>query len=142
MNKVAENLKEFVVKEDTSRYTGKGYVVGYSHSKDLAEPKGSTNIYLGLHVDTNSKEKKSTIFSGHPIVVTSHEDLKDMLSRTINGGLVASFPYIVIVQVEYQFHNLSSLEHKNSVITRIKDSLAFEINSLNIKDLNKILNEV
>ena len=99
MSKVAENLKEFVVKEDTSRYTGKGYVVGYSHSKDLAEPKGSTNIYLGLHVGTNSKEKKSTIFSGHPIVITSKEGLKDMLSRTINGGLVTSFPYIVIVQV-------------------------------------------
>jgi hypothetical protein len=142
MNKVAENLKEFVVKEDTSRYTGKGYVVGYSHSKDLAESKGSTNIYLGLHGGTRSEESKTIIFSGHPIVVTSHKDLEDMLSRTVNGGLVTSFSYIVIVQVEYQFHNLSSLEHKNSVITRIKDSLAFEISSLNIKDLNKILNEV
>ena len=142
MNKVAENLKEFVVKEDNSRYTGKGYIVGYSHSKDLAEPKGSTNIYLGLHVDTNSKEKKSTIFSGQPIVVTSKEDLRDMLSLTIDGGVVTSFPYIVVVQVDYQFRNLSALEHKNSVITRIRDSLSFETSSLNIKDLNKILNEV
>lgn len=142
MNKVAENLKEFVVKEDTSRYTGKGYIVGYSNSKDLAEPKGSTNIYLGLHVDTNSKEKKSTIFSGQPIVVTSKEDLRDMLSLTIDGGVVTSFPYIVVVQVDYQFRNLSALEHKNSVITRIRDSLSFETSSLNIKDLNKILNEV
>lgn len=142
MNKVAENLKEFVVKEDTSRYTGKGYIVGYSHSKDLAEPKGSTNIYLGLHVDTNSKEKKSTIFSGQPIVVTSKEDLRDMLSLTIDGGVLTSFPYIVVVQVDYQFRNLSALEHKNSVITRIRDSLSFETSSLNIKDLNKILNEV
>lgn len=142
MNKVAENLKEFVVKEDNSRHTGKGYVVGYSHSKDLTEPKGSNNIYLGLHVGTNSKEKKSTIFSGQPIVVTSKEDLRDMLSLTIDGGVVTSFPYIVIVQVEYQFRNLSALEHKNSVITRIRDSLSFETSSLNIKDLNKILNEV
>lgn len=142
MSKVVENLKEFVVEEDTSRYTGKGYIVGYSHSKDLAEPKGSTNIYLGLHVDTNSKEKKSTIFSGQPIVVTSKEDLRDMLSLTIDGGVVTSFPYIVVVQVDYQFRNLSALEHKNSVITRIRDSLSFETSSLNIKDLNKILNEV
>ena len=142
MSKVVENLKEFVVKEDTSRYTGKGYIVGYSHSKDLAEPKGSTNIYLGLHVDTNSKEKKSTIFSGQPIVVTSKEDLRDMLSLTIDGGVVTSFPYIVVVQVDYQFRNLSALEHKNSVITRIRDSLSFETSSLNIKALNKILNEV
>ena len=142
MSKVVENLKEFVVKEDTSRYTGKGYIVGYSHSKDLAEPKGSTNIYLGLHVDTNSKEKKSTIFSGQPIVVTSKEDLRDMLSLTINGGVLTSFPYIVVVQVDYQFRNLSALKHKNSVITRMRDSLSFETSSLNIKDLNKILNEV
>lgn len=92
MNKVVENLKEFVVKEDTSRYTVKGYIVGYSRSKDLAEPKGSTNIYLGLHVDTNSKEKKSTIFSGKPIVVTSKEDLRDMLSLTIDGGGSYIFP--------------------------------------------------
>jgi hypothetical protein len=141
MNKVAENLKEFVVKEDTSRHTGKGYLVGYSHSKDLAEPKGSTNIYLGLHVDTNSKGTKVTIFSGHPIVVTSKEDLKDMLRSTLNGGVVTTFPYIV-VHVDYQFRNLSALEHKNSVITRIRDSLSFETSSLNIKDLNKILNEV
>lgn len=142
MNKVAENLKEFVVKEDNSHHTGKGYVVGYSHSKDLAESEGSTNIYLGLHVDTNSKEKKSTIFSGQPIVVTSKEDLRDMLSLTIDGGVVTSFLYIVVVQVDYQFRNLSALEHKNSVITRIRDSLSFETSSLNIKDLNKILNEV
>lgn len=142
MNKVAENLKEFVVKEDTSRHTGKGYLVGYSHSKDLAEPKGSTNIYLGLHVDTNSKGTKGTIFSGHPIVVTSKEDLKDMLMSTLNSGVVTTFPYIVVVHVDYQFHNLSALEHKNSVITRIRDSLSFETSSLNIKDLNKILNEV
>lgn len=112
MNKVAENLKEFVVKEDTSRHIGKGYLVGYSHSKDLAEPKGSTNIYLGLHVNTNSKGTKGTIFSGHPIVVTSKEDLKDMLRSTLNGEVVTTFPYIVIVHVEYQFHNISVLKHK------------------------------
>lgn len=141
MSKVAENLKEFVVKEDNSRHTGKGYVVGYSHSKDLAEPKGSTNIYLGLHVDTNSKEKNSTIFSGQPIVVTSKEDLKDMFNLIL-GGVLTSFPYIVVVQVDYQFRNLFALKHKNSVITRIRDSLSFETSSLNIKDLNKILNEV
>lgn len=140
MSKVAENLKEFVVKEDTSRYTGKGYVVGYSHSKDLAEPKGSTNIYLGLHVGTNSKEKKSTIFSGHPIVITSKEGLKDMLSRTINGGLVTSFPYIVIVQVEYQFHNISVLEHKNNLITKVGDSVSFKTTSFSLSDLGKIIN--
>ena len=140
MNKVAENLKEFVVKEDNSRHTGKGYVVGYSHSKDLVEPKGSTNIYLGLHVDTNSKEKKSTIFSGHPIVVTSHKDLEDMLSRTVNSGLVTSFPYIVIVQVEYQFHDKSVLEHKNNLITKIGDSIAFETTSFSLSDLDKIIN--
>ena len=140
MNKVAENLKEFVVKEDTSRYTGKGYVVGYSHSKDLAEPKGSTNIYLGLHVDTNSKEKKSTIFSGQPIVVTSKEDLRDMLSLTINGGVVTSFPYIVVVQVDYQFRNLSVFEHKNSLITKVRDSVAFETTSFSLSDLDKIIN--
>lgn len=141
MNKVAENLKEFVVKEDTSLHTGKGYVVGYSHSKDLAEPKGSTNIYLGLHVDTHKKEKNGTIFSGHPIVVTSNKDLKDMFNLIL-GGVLTSFPYIVVVQVDYQFRNLSALEHKNSVITRIRDSLSFETSSLNVKDLNKILNEV
>lgn len=140
MNKVAENLKEFVVKEDNSHHTGKGYVVGYSHSKDLAEPKGSTNIYLGLHVDTNSKEKKSTIFSGQPIVVTSKEDLKDMLNRTVNGGLVTSFPYIVVVQVDYQFHNLSVLEHKNNIITKVGDSVAFETTSFSLSDLDKIIN--
>ena len=140
MNKVAENLKEFVVKEDTSRYTGKGYVVGYSHSKDLTEPKGSTNIYLGLHGGTRSEESKTIIFSGHPIVVTSQEDLKDMLSRTINGGLVTSFPYIVIVQVEYQFHNISVLEHKNNLITKVGDSIAFETTSFSLSDLDKIIN--
>ena len=140
MNKVAENLKEFVVKEDTSRYTGKGYIVGYSHSKDLAEPKGSTNIYLGLHMGTNSKEKNSTIFSGQPIVVTSKEDLKDMLKLTIDGGLVTSFTYIVIVQVEYQFHNISVLEHKNSLITKVGDSVAFETTSFSLSDLDKIIN--
>lgn len=140
MNKVAENLKEFFVKEDTSRYTGKGYVVGYSHSKDLAEPKGSTNIYLGLHVDTNSKEKKSTIFSGQPIVVTSKEDLKDMLRSTLNGGVVTTFPYIVVVHVEYQFHNLSVLEHKNNLITKIRDSIDFKTTSFSLSDLDKIIN--
>lgn len=140
MNKVAENLKEFVVKEDNSHHTGKGNVVGYSHSKDLAEPKGSTNIYLGLHVDTNSKEKKSTIFSGQPIVVTSKEDLRDMLSLTIDGGVVTSFPYIVIVQVEYQFHNISVFEHKNNLITKVVDSIAFETTSFSLSDLDKIIN--
>lgn len=140
MNKVAENLKEFVVKEDNSRHTGKGYVVGYSHSKDLAESKGSTNIYLGLHVDTNAKEKKSTIFSGQPIVVTSKEDLRDMLSLTIDGGVVTSFPYIVIVQVEYQSHNISVFEHKNNLITKVGDSIAFETTSFSLSDLDKIIN--
>lgn len=140
MNKVAENLKEFVVKEDNSRHTGKGYVVGYSHSKDLAEPKGSTNIYLGLHGGTRSEDSKTIIFSGHPIVVTSQEDLKDMLSRTINGGLVTSFPYIVIVQVEYQFHNKSVLEHKNNIITKVGDSVAFKTTSFGLSDLDKIIN--
>ena len=140
MNKVAENLKEFVVKEDNSRHTGKGYVVGYSHSKDLAESKGSTNIYLGLHGGTRSEESKTIIFSGHPIVVTSHKDLEDMLSRTVNGGLVTSFPYIVIVQVEYQFHNKSVLKHKNNLITKIGDSIAFETTSFSLSDLDKIIN--
>lgn len=140
MNKVAENLKEFVVKEDNSRHTGKGYLVGYSHSKDLTEPKGSNNIYLGLHAGTNSKEKKSTIFSGHPIVVTSKEDLRDMLSLTIDGGVVTSFPYIVIVQVEYQFHNISVFEHKNNLITKVGDSIAFETTSFSLSDLDKIIN--
>lgn len=133
MNKVAENLKEFVVKEDNSRHTGKGYVVGYSHSKDLAECDGLVNIYLGWSGDI--------IFSGHPVVVTSNEDLKDMLSLVISDVLT-SFPYIVVVQVDYQFRNLSVLKHKNSIITRIRDSVALETSSLNIKDLNKILNEV
>lgn len=133
MNRVVENLKEFVVKEDTSRYTGKGYIVGYSNSKDLAESEGLVNVYLGWSEDI--------IFSGHPIVVTSYKDLKDMLSLVISD-VITSFPYIVVVQVDYQFRNLSALEHKNSVITRIRDSLAFETSSLNIKDLNKILNEV
>ena len=140
MNKVAENLKEFVVKEDNSRHTGKGYVVGYSHSKDLAESKGSTNIYLGLHGGTRSEESKTIIFSGHPIVVTSHKDLEDMLSRTVNGGLVTSFTYIVIVQVDYQFHNISVLEHKNSLITKVGDSVAFETTSFSLSDLDKIIN--
>ena len=140
MNKVAENLKEFVVKEDTSRHTGKGYLVGYSHSKDLAEPKGSTNIYLGLHVDTNSKGTKGTIFSGHPIVVTSKEDLKDMLRSTLNGGVVTTFPYIVVVHVEYQFYNLSVLEHKNNLITKIRDSIDFKTTSFSLSDLDKIIN--
>ena len=140
MNKVAENLKEFVVKEDNSRHTGKGYVVGYSHSKDLAESKGSTNIYLGLHGGTRSEESKTIIFSGHPIVVTSHKDLEDMLSRTVNGGLVTSFPYIVVVQVDYQFHNSSVFEHKNSLITRVGNSLAFETTSFSLSDLDKIIN--
>lgn len=133
MSKVVENLKEFVVKEDTSRYTGKGYIVGYSNSKDLAECEGLVNVYLGW--------SKDIIFSGHPVVVTSNKDLKDMLSLVISDVLT-SFPYIVVVQVDYQFRNLSALEHKNSVITRIRDSLAFETSSLNIEDLNKILNEV
>ena len=133
MNKVAENLKEFVVKEDNSRYTGKGYIVGYSHSKDLAECGGLVNIYLAW--------SKGILFSGHPVVVTSNKDLKDMLSLVIDDVLT-SFPYIVVVQVDYQFRNLSALEHKNSVITRIRDSLALETSSLNIEDLNKILNEV
>lgn len=140
MNKVAENLKEFVVKEDNSRHTGKGYVVGYSHSKDLAESKGSTNIYLGLHGGTRSEESKTIIFSGHPIVVTSHKDLEDMLSRTVNGGLVTSFPYIVIVQVEYQFHNISVLEHKNNLITKVEDFVAFKTTSFGLSDLDKIIN--
>ena len=133
MNRVVENLKEFVVKEDTSRYTGKGYIVGYSNSKDLAESEGLVNVYLGWSEDI--------IFSGHPIVVTSYKDLKDLLSLVISD-VITSFPYIVVVQVDYQFRNLSALEHKNSVITRIRDSLSFETSSLNIKDLNKILNEV
>lgn len=140
MNKVAENLKEFVVKEDNSRHTGKGYVVGYSHSKDLAESKGSTNIYLGLHGGTRSEESKTIIFSGHPIVVTLHKDLEDMLSRTVNGGLVTSFSYIVIVQVEYQFHNISVLEHKNNLITKVGDSIAFKTTSFSLSDLDKIIN--
>ena len=140
MNKVAENLKEFVVKEDTSRYTGKGYVVGYSHSKDLAEPKGSTNIYLGLYLESDLRELRSTIFSGQPIVVTSKEDLKDMLKLTIDGGVVTSFPYIVIVQVVYQFYNLSVLEHKNNLITKVGDSIAFETTSFSLSDLDKIIN--
>lgn len=140
MNKVVENLKEFVVKEDTSRHTGRGYVVGYSHSKDLAEPKGSTNIYLGLNWGTCSEESKTITFSGHPIVVTSQEDLKDMLSRTVNCGLVTSFPYIVIVQVEYQFHNVSVLEHKNNIITKVGDSVAFKTTSFGLSDLDKIIN--
>ena len=133
MSKVVENLKEFIVKEDTSRYTGKGYIVGYSNSKDLAECDGLVNIYLGW--------SKGTIFSGHPIVVTSNKDLKDMLSLVMSGVLT-SFPYIVVVQVEYQFHNLSVHEHKNNRITKVGNSVAFETSSLNIKDLNKILNEV
>ena len=137
---VAENLKEFVIKEDDSRHTGKGYVVGYSHSKDLAESKGSTNIYLGLHGGTRSEESKTIIFSGHPIVVTSHKDLEDMLSRTVNGGLVTSFSYIVIVQVEYQFHNLSVLEHKNNLITKVEDFVAFKTTSFGLSDLDKIIN--
>ena len=140
MTKVAENLKEFVIKEDDSRHTGKGYVVGYSHSKDLAESKGSTNIYLGLHGGTRSEESKTIIFSGHPIVVTSHKDLEDMLSRTVNGGLVTSFSYIVIVQVEYQFHNLSVLEHKNNLITKVEDFVAFKTTSFGLSDLDKIIN--
>lgn len=140
MNKVAENLKEFVVKEDNSRHTGKGYVVGYSHSKDLAESEGSTNIYLGLHGGTRSEESKTIIFSGHPIVVTSHKDLEDMLSRTVNGGLVTSFPYIVIVQVVYQFYNLSVLEHKNNLVTKVGDSVSFKTTSFSLSDLDKIIN--
>ena len=140
MTKVAENLKEFVIKEDDSRHTGKGYVVGYSHSKDLAESKGSTNIYLGLHGGTRSEESRTIIFSGHPIVVTSHKDLEDMLSRTVNGGLVTSFSYIVIVQVEYQFHNLSVLEHKNNLITKVEDFVAFKTTSFGLSDLDKIIN--
>lgn len=140
MNKVAENLKEFVVKEDNSRHTGKGYVVGYSHSKDLTEPKGSNNIYLGLPGGTRSEDSKTIIFSGHPIVVTSKEDLRDMLSLTIDGGLVTSFSYIVIVQVEYQFHNISVLEHKNNLITKVGDSIAFETTSFSLSDLDKIIN--
>lgn len=140
MNNVAENLKEFVVKEDNSRHTGKGYVVGYSHSKDLAEPKGSTNIYLGLHGGTRSEESKTIIFSGHPIVVTSQEDLKDMLSPTVDGGVITSFPYIVIVQVEYQSHNISVLEHKNNLITKVEDFVAFKTTSFGLSDLDKIIN--
>ena len=99
----------------------------------MAECEGLVNVYLGW--------SKDIIFSGHPVVVTSNKDLKDMLSLVISDVLT-SFPYIVLVQVDYQFRNLSALEHKNSVITRIRDSLAFETNSLNIEDLNKILNEV
>lgn len=133
MNKVVENLKEFVIKEDVSRYTGKGYIVGYSHSKDLAESEGLVNIYLGWSEDI--------IFSGHPIVVTSNKDLKDMLSLVMSDVLT-SFPYIVVVQVDYQFRNLSELRHNNSVITRIRNSVAFKTSSLNIKELSKILNEV
>lgn len=140
MNKVAENLKEFVIKEDTSRHTGKGYVVGYSHLKDLTEPKGSTNIYLGLHGGTHSEESKTYIFSGQPIVVTSKEDLKDMLKLTIDGGVITSFPYIVIVQVVYQFYNLSVLENKNNLITRVGDSVAFKTTSFSLSDLDKIIN--
>lgn len=140
MNKVAENLKEFVVKEDKSHHTGKGYVVGYSHSKDLAESKGSTNIYLGLHGCTRSEESKTIIFSGHPIVVTSVKDLKDMLSPTVDGGVITSFPYIVIVQVEYQFHNISVLEHKNNLITKVEDFVAFKTTSFGLSDLDKIIN--
>lgn len=140
MTKVAENLKEFVIKEDDSRHTGKGYVVGYSHSKDLAESKGSTNIYLGLHGGTRSEESKTIIFSGQPIVVKSKEDLKDMLKLTIEGGVVTSFPYIVVVHVEYQFHNLSVLEHKNNLITKIRDSIDFKTTSFSLSDLDKIIN--
>jgi hypothetical protein len=140
MNKVAENLKEFVVKEDTSLHTGKGYVVGYSHSKDLAEPKGSTNIYLGLYLESSLRELRSTIFSGQPIVVTSKEDLKDMLKLTIDGGVITSLPYIVIVQVVYQFYNLSVLEHRNNLITKVGDSIAFETTSFSLSDLDKIIN--
>ena len=132
MNKVAENLKEFVVKEDTSRYTGKGYIVGYSHSKDLAECGGLVNIYLGW--------SKGILFSGHPVVVTSNKDLKDMLKLNIDGGVVTSFPYIVIVQVVYQFYNLSVLEYKNNLITKVGDSVAFETTSFSLSDLDKIIN--
>lgn len=132
MNKVAENLKEFVVKEDTSRYTGKGYIVGYSNSKDLAECDGLVNIYLGW--------SGCTIFSGQPIVVTSKEDLRDMLSLAINGGVVTSFPYIVIVQVDYQFQNLSVFEHKNNLITKVGDSVSFKTTSFSLSDLGKIIN--
>lgn len=131
MNKVAENLKEFVVKEDTSRYIGKGYIVGYSNSKDLAECGGLVNIYLGW--------SGCTIFSGHPIVVTSNKDLKDMFNLIL-GGVLTSFPYIVIVQVEYQFHNLSVFEHKNNLITKVGDSIAFETTSFSLSDLDKIIN--
>ena len=131
MSKVVENLKEFVVKEDTSRYTGKGYIVGYSHSKDLAECGGLVNIYLGW--------SGCTIFSGHPIVVTSNKDLKDMFNLIL-GGVLTSFPYIVIVQVEYQFHNISVFEHKNNLITKVGDSIAFETTSFSLSDLDKIIN--
>ena len=131
MSKVVENLKEFVVKEDTSRYTGKGYIVGYSNSKDLAECGGLVNIYLGW--------SGCTIFSGHPIVVTSNKDLKDMFNLIL-GGVLTSFPYIVIVQVEYQFHNISVFEHKNNLITKVGDSIAFETTSFSLSDLDKIIN--
>lgn len=131
MNKVAENLKEFVVKEDTSRYTGKGHIVGYSNSKDLAECGGLVNIYLGW--------SGCTIFSGHPIVVASNKDLKDMFNLIL-GGVVTSFPYIVIVQVEYQFHNITVFEHKNNLITKVGDSIAFETTSFSHSDLDKIIN--
>ena len=132
MSKVAENLKEFVVKEDNSHYTGKGYIVGYSHSKDLAECDGLVNIYLGW--------SEGILFSGHPIVITSKEGLKDMLSLTMEGGVITTFPYIVIVQVEYQFHNISVFEHKNNLITKVGDSIAFETTSFSLSDLDKIIN--
>lgn len=63
-----------------------------------------------------------------------------MLSRTVNGGLVTSFPYIVIVQVEYQFHNKSVLEHKNNLITKVGDSVSFKTTSFSLSDLDKIIN--
>ena len=137
-NKVAENLKEFLIKEDTFRYTGQGYIVGYGHSKDLDEYSGSTNIYLGLDADPNLRETSGTIFSGHPIVVKSKEDLKDIFRLTIEGGVLKSFPYIVVVKVEYQFRNLSVYEHENNRIIKVADSLAFKTTSFSLDDLDKI----
>lgn len=138
MNKVAENLKEFVIKEDASLYTGQGYIVGYGHSKDLDECSGSTNIYLGLDTEPILGESSGTIFSGHPIVVKSREDLKDIFRLTIEGGVLKSFPYLVVVKVEYQFRNLSVYEHVNNRITKVGDSLAFETTYFSLDDLDKI----
>lgn len=138
MNKVAENLKEFVIKEDASRYTGQGYIIGYSHSEDLDECSRSTNIYLGLDIEPSLRETSGIIFSGHPVVVKSREDLEDIFRLTMEGGVLKSFPYLVIVKVEYQFRNLSVYENANNRIIKVGDYLAFETAYFCPDDLDKI----